>query len=186
MLRHTQKLLLFHLQAFSYSRASSASPQWYRLCRSPSSHSGNLFFIVDSNLHKRKMPDGVAEWTAHLGEGKPMRGSDPRQTLLQGIATLCAFSPALVCLVWFQWYLECGFIKTLDKHWTHPVCVCSALHFRGLRIVAVTTLQIFVGTVKGQARVWDQVLKLTEAPPQLCPLPLPSPLPREIVLLNFS
>lgn len=74
--------------------------------------------------------------------------------------------PAPVCLVWFQWYLECGFIKTLDKHWTHPVSVCSALHFRGLCIVAATTLQIFVGTVKGQARVWDQVLKLTEAPLQ--------------------
>lgn len=32
---------------------------------------------------------------------------------------------------------ECGFIKTLDKHWTHPVSVCSALYFRGLRIVAL-------------------------------------------------
>lgn len=93
-----------------------------------------------------------------------MRGGEPHQTLLRGIAKLSAFKQLL--FVWFQWYLECGFIKTLDKHWTHPVSVCSALHFRGLCIVAATTLQIFVGIVKGQARVWDQVLKLTEAPLQ--------------------
>lgn len=72
--------------------------------------------------------------------------------------------------VWFAfsgvWCLKCNFIKTLDKHWTRPGSVCSALHFVGLGIVAATTLQIFVGTVKGQARVWDQVLKLTKAPLQ--------------------
>lgn len=91
-----------------------------------------------------------------------VRGNEPKPDFfLQGIAILSAF-------VWFgfEWYLECGFIKTLDKHWTHTVSVCSALHFRGHSIVAATTLQIFVGTVRGQARVWDQVLKLTEAPLQ--------------------
>lgn len=80
-----------------------------------------------------------------------------------------------VYLVWFQWYLKCGLIKTLDKHWTRPVSICSALHFRGLCIVAAATLQIFVGTVRGQARVWDQVLKLTKAPLQHSVL-FPSPI----------
>lgn len=77
-------------------------------------------------------------------------------------ALLCASKELL--FVWFQWCLECGFIKTLDKHWTHPASVCSALRFRGLNIVAATTLQIFVGTIRGQARVWNKVLKLTEVP----------------------
>lgn len=82
---------------------------------------------------------------------------------------------APVYLVCFQWYLKCSLIKTLDKHWIHPVSICSALYFRGLFIVATATLQIFVGTVRGQARVCDQVLKLTEAPLQLSVL-FPSPI----------
>lgn len=96
-----------------------------------------------------------------------MRGSElqPGANLLQALPLFVPLNIP-VCLVWFQWCLKCGFIKTLDKHWTHPVSVCSALHFGGLGIVAATTLQIFVGTVRGQARVWDQVLKLTKAPLQ--------------------
>lgn len=57
-----------------------------------------------------------------------MRGSEPRQPLC-GSEQPCLFNLVSVGLG------ECGFIKTLDKHWTHPVSVCSALYFRGLRIV---------------------------------------------------
>lgn len=112
-----------------------------------------------------------------------LRGGHERKWTKQDyFVILCAFNSLL--FVWFQWYVECGLIKTLDKHWTHPASICSALHFRGLSIVTATTLQIFVGTVKGQARVWDQVLKLTEAPLQLSLSAAPPPC--EIVLLNFS
>lgn len=64
-----------------------------------------------------------------------------------------------------MWCLKFDLLRPLTN--TERVhAVCFALHSVGLGIVAPTTLQIFVGTVKGQARVWDQVLKLTKASPE--------------------
>jgi len=80
-----------------------------------------------------------------------MRGSELRQTF---VAKWSAFEQLHVCLVGFNGTWECGFIKTLHKHWTRTGSLFALLSISGgggLCIVAATALQIFVGAaIKGR------------------------------------
>lgn len=111
-----------------------------------------------------------------------IRGSEPCHTLLQGIAILCAFNQLL--FVWFQWYLECGLIKTLDKHWTHPASCLLCSPFQGPLHCYSNHISNISGNSQRTGKGVGSSTEINWSPsPAFCLGPLP---PYEIVLLNFS